>query len=129
MKLQTALIFLLSFQSLAADKSVHFSVVPDDCIVKSKGEICQANVSVRWEMEQAQDVCLYQDTKLLRCISAKKRGEIAINIMASTDNAISFSLTNATDGTVLYTQPFKVNVLEEFPYKPRKLPWRLTQLF
>jgi hypothetical protein len=129
MKLQTILIFLLSFQCLAADKSIHFSVVPNDCIVKNKSETCQADVLISWEMALAQDVCLYQEHKLLRCIAAKKHGDIAINLEASANTAVNFSLLNAVDGSVLYKQSFKVNVLEEFPYKPRKLPWRLTQLF
>lgn len=129
MKFRPVLFYLLSFQCFAASPPVHFSVVPNDCIVKNKGDICQADISVSWKMEQALDVCLYQDAALLRCISAQKQGLMAINVVANANSAVHFSLLNAADGSLLYKQSFKVNVLEEFPYKPRKLPWRLTQLF
>lgn len=80
------LLTLLLATPLNAAQQVEFKVKPITCIVLNSGDSCSLLAHFSWQLNQENDVCLWQEQQLLQCWkkSQKDQQSLAITINKTT---------------------------------------------
>ena len=116
---------LLSQHALAESKNEQFvlMITPQKCVALRQGLPCYAKVSLSWQGEHEDNVCLYRvaNNQQLKCWESTKAGELTAQISA--EDAAVFELRDAVSNDVLSTAEMRVAWV--YKKKRRTVSWRL----
>ncbi|QBY03403.1 DUF3019 domain-containing protein [Thalassotalea sp. HSM 43] len=122
-KVLALLALLMSMPSLAQADETVFSVMPNKCIVKNKGESCNTELTLQWQLPDAQNICILKNNNIVHCQQNSKQGSFVYPV--ETAETLNFKLVEMTTLTELSTFKFSLLYLGKTSAKRRKLPWRL----
>ncbi len=114
-------------QAILSTKIV-FSVQPQQCVTLRQGRDCFATVTIHWQKQTEQALCLYQmknkqtnNKKQLKCWSKSKEGQTSVEF-ESNDN-LTYQLRTLEDDRLLAETEIVVSWLHKNTTRRRR--WRL----
>ena len=122
--------FLLSVlqSSIAAGQShkglITLSLKPKECVVFKEGDKCYADVKIKWNANEANDICLFRNPGevKLQCWSGTSEGRFSEDLVM--EEPVDYYLAHVGNSEILIKQTLTLSWVYEKSSRPEQT-WRL----
>ncbi|MFD2094618.1 DUF3019 domain-containing protein [Corallincola platygyrae] len=105
------------------ENSPILSATPDKCVVQSKGEPCRASISLTWQLDTPQNVCLYLGRRYRPLQCWENQTSDVFSYEFDSTQTLNFWLSRMPDRRRLAEKRISVVWVYEQQKKPRR--WRI----
>ena len=118
-----SLLFISHINKSFAVSDNKFSALPNKCVLNNKDANCNTEVTLSWELESAQNICVLKNDEIIFCQNETLKGTHTIQI--SSNKSLLFKLVEMDSLVELSKIKFNLLYLGKTSSKRRKLPWQI----
>ncbi|WOH38889.1 DUF3019 domain-containing protein [Thalassotalea fonticola] len=117
-----SLLVTLTDKAFAAPKNLLIGI-PKQCVVNKKTDSCKTALTLSWELDNPQDICILKGAQIIHCEKNSISNSHTFDI--DSQKPVIFKLVSMSSLVELSNFKFNILYLGKNSIKRRKLPWRI----